>query len=53
MMRRFETWEDFLRSHATLAELALAGDHVAAQAALMAHLESTLTYVYPPAEAMP
>ena len=50
MMTRFETWEDFLRIHAELADLVLARDYEAANAALMAHLASTLGYVYPPVE---
>lgn len=47
MMTRFEGWADFLRGHEALAEPILARDAPAALAALMAHLASTLRYVYP------
>ena len=51
MMTRFEGWGPLLRGHAALAEVVLARDLQAAHAMLMAHLASTLTYVYPPKEA--
>ncbi len=48
MMTRFEGWDCFLRSHEALAEAVLSRVPQAAQAALMAHLASTLAIVYPP-----
>ena len=50
MLTRFEGWERFLRSHEALAESVLSRQPDAAQAALMAHLASTLSIVYPAGE---
>lgn len=47
MMTHFEGWSRFLHAHETLAERVLARDAPAAEAALMAHLASTLAIVYP------
>ena len=51
MMLRFEGWGAFLHEHETLAARVLARDEAAAQATLMAHLASTLAWVYPDAAA--
>jgi GntR family transcriptional regulator, carbon starvation induced regulator len=47
MMRTFESGEQFIKSHADLAELVLSRDVRAAQTMLQAHLHSTLDIVYP------
>jgi DNA-binding GntR family transcriptional regulator len=47
MMTQMVDWPEFLREHAALAEVVLAQDAAAARAQLMAHIASTLAFVYP------
>jgi GntR family transcriptional regulator, carbon starvation induced regulator len=51
MMTQVADWAAFLRTHEALADIVLSRDHDAAQAQLMAHIASTLAFVYPDAEA--
>jgi DNA-binding GntR family transcriptional regulator len=48
MMREFESGEEFFKVHQNLADRVLARDSDAARTMLARHLESTLSYVYPP-----
>jgi DNA-binding GntR family transcriptional regulator len=48
MMHRIEDGQQFYESHRTLADRVLARDIAGAQAMLASHLESTLSFVYPP-----
>jgi GntR family transcriptional regulator, carbon starvation induced regulator len=50
MMRSFDSGEEFVAAHQSLADQVLARDLAGAQAMLAGHLHSTLDFVYPPAK---
>jgi GntR family transcriptional regulator, carbon starvation induced regulator len=50
MMRGFDSGKKFVAAHQSLADKVLARDVATAQAALAAHLRSTLDFVYPSAK---
>jgi DNA-binding GntR family transcriptional regulator len=50
MMRSFDSGEEFVEAHQSLADQVLARDLVEAPTMLAAHLHSTLDFVYPPAK---
>ncbi len=50
MMRGFDSGVRFVEAHQVLADAVLARDVTAAQTRLLAHLNSTLSYVYPPGQ---
>jgi GntR family carbon starvation induced transcriptional regulator len=48
MMRAIDSGKCFIREHQLLADSVLSRDVARAQAKLVAHLRSTINYVYPP-----
>ena len=48
MMRAIDSGKKFVREHQLLADCVLSRDIPGAQAKLVAHLRSTINYVYPP-----